>query len=238
MTTKTSRAAPASGEAGGTRKAAATRAEILYATAKMLGEKGYAACTLRALATTIDLKPGSVYYHFSSKEEIVDEVMNTGVELLLSAVTQALEAEPAGASFRDRFAIAVRAHLSAYLDGHFTAAYMHIHEHLPTAIKRRSRTMRRAYATLWSDLFAEGVRTGEVDPDLDLRLFVPFLLGGLNRVHEWFRPHRTTITAVTDMVVGTHMAGIGTAAPASPVVPARTGKGRPRSLTRSQPNNS
>lgn len=206
-TSRAPRAARSEAPVGAT-KAAATRAEILHAAAKMLGEKGYAASTLRALASVVDMKPGSVYYHFNSKEEIVDEVMNTGVGMILTSVRDALDAAPPGSRFEDRFRIAVRAHLATYLEGHFTSAYMQVYEHLPTAIKRRSRTMRQAYAQLWFDLFAEGMRTEEVDPGLDLAIFVPYLLGALNRVHEWFRPHLTTLGAVTDMVVRAHLHGI------------------------------
>ena len=67
-------------------KAAKTRAEILKAAARVLRDNGYKATTLRKIAEEADMKAGSVYYHFDSKEAIVDEVLNAGLRDLLAGV--------------------------------------------------------------------------------------------------------------------------------------------------------
>ncbi|MFC6762745.1 TetR family transcriptional regulator [Sulfitobacter porphyrae] len=72
-------------------KAAKTRAEILRVAARVLRDNGYKATTLRKIADEADMKAGSVYYHFKSKEAIVDEVLNEGLSDLLSGVSAAVQ---------------------------------------------------------------------------------------------------------------------------------------------------
>lgn len=191
-------------------KADITRAQILLAAARLFGEKGYSASTLREVADSANRKAGSVYYHFASKEEILDEVLNTGVGIIMAAVTEALAALPPEAPFADRFRTAVHAHLRTFVvESEYITAYMRVYEHLPVAIKRRSRTMRRNYALVWNALIRDGIAAGVVDPALDVETFVSYLLGGLNRVVEWFNPQRHDLMQLTAMIADAHVNGIG-----------------------------
>ena len=192
-----------------TRKARETRASILTAAARLFAEKGFADCTLREIATVANMKAGSVYYHFDSKDEILDEVINTGIERLFENVTKALDLLAADAPVERRLREAVRAHILSFLDVRGDAnTFLRIYEHLPPIMKRRSRAARQRYATLWFELIDAGVRSGEVDPALNLGIFVPYLIQGLNRIPEWFSPSRMTIDGVCAVIFSTTLKGI------------------------------
>lgn len=90
------------------------------------------------------------------------------------------------APFAERIATAVRTHVLCESDR--TQPFMQVYEHLPTAMKRQSREMRHRYAGFWIALVEAGKCSGEVRPDLDSRVFVPFFLSALNRLPEWARP--------------------------------------------------
>src|SRR5690606_32822290 len=77
------------------RRADATRMRILIAAAQIFSKQGYSDSSLRDIAKSIDMKAGSIYYHFSSKEQILDEVLSISVKLMTEAVEQALAALPA-----------------------------------------------------------------------------------------------------------------------------------------------
>jgi AcrR family transcriptional regulator len=62
-------------------KSARTRRRILDACAAALRRDGYAAVTLKDVAALAGLQAGSLYYHFRSKEEIVEEVLGLGVDV-------------------------------------------------------------------------------------------------------------------------------------------------------------
>ncbi len=182
------------------------RGEILDAAAEIIVRKGYDACTMRAVAALVDMKAGSLYYHFKSKDEIVEEILNQGIETLYARVAETIRNLPQEAPFADRLSAAVGVHISSLVGK--DQKYMHVYEHLPPIIKRRSRKMRETYAQLWHDLLAGGVASREVDAGIDLRLLVPYFLGGLNRVPEWMRASGASSDQVAALAVATLLDGI------------------------------
>ncbi len=57
-------------------KSEATRQSILHAAAGLFRQQGYAAVSLRDIAEAVGMKTGSLYYHFSSKESLVEEILS------------------------------------------------------------------------------------------------------------------------------------------------------------------
>ena len=57
------------------RKGERTRSRILNAAASVLAREGYAAATLTEIAAVAKMQAGSLYYHFDSKDAIVEEVL-------------------------------------------------------------------------------------------------------------------------------------------------------------------
>ncbi|HCK75314.1 MAG TPA: TetR family transcriptional regulator, partial [Acidimicrobiaceae bacterium] len=88
------------------RKGQRTRTRILDAAAEVLSRKGYAAATLTEIASVAKMQAGSLYYHFDSKDAIVEEVLAVGLEHAREAIRAALNAAGDEASGRDRFTAA------------------------------------------------------------------------------------------------------------------------------------
>lgn len=186
----------------------ATRESILEAAAWLIVDEGYGACTMRSISQKVNIKAGSLYYHFASKEEIVIEIMNKGVAMLLEEVRRADEALPADSPFFDRLRTAVWVHLSCLLDRNIP--FMRVYDHLTVAIRMRGRAMRRKYSEFWKDLIEDGKRAGEVREDLNTALFVSYILSGMNRVPDWFNRDRSKVEEIADLVVGVSAIGIVT----------------------------
>ncbi len=89
-----------------------SRARILDAAAKMFRQKGYAATTLIEIARAAGMQAGSLYYHFGSKDELLEEVLDIGMRRVHEAVEESQERLPADSSHRDRIRVAVEAHLT------------------------------------------------------------------------------------------------------------------------------
>ncbi|ORB76440.1 hypothetical protein BST46_30110, partial [Mycobacterium timonense] len=58
----------------------ATRARILDSAALIFRNKGYAGTRLSDVAAAANTQAGSLYYHFPSREELVEEVLRVGQE--------------------------------------------------------------------------------------------------------------------------------------------------------------
>ena len=61
-------------------KSEATRIKILNAAARTFRAKGYAATTLNEIAEATNMRAGSLYYHFDSKEQLVEAVFEIGMQ--------------------------------------------------------------------------------------------------------------------------------------------------------------
>ena len=71
-----------------------TKRKIFEASMKLFAEKGYDATSIEEITSTVGVAKGTLYYHFSSKEEIFNFLVEEGVKLLKNSIeikTQKLE---------------------------------------------------------------------------------------------------------------------------------------------------
>lgn len=190
----------------GRRRDGDTRSEILDAAARLIVEKGYSACTMRSISQALNIKAASLYYHFPSKDGIVVEIMNMGTKMLLDEVINNVSLLPEGASFKQSFYKSIETHISCKLN--LSTPFMGVYEHLPPIIKKQSRSMRKQYTEFWVELINSGKESGEVRNDLHTRIYVTYLLGGLNRIPEWYHPESMKMQDVIDTVMISFWEGI------------------------------
>jgi AcrR family transcriptional regulator len=167
-------------------KSEKSRDSILEAAARLFRRQGYSATTLRQIARMAEIKAGSIYYYFDSKEAILDEVLERGLRRIFEAVKLALE-QAGKVSHRRKIGLAIETHLAALLEASdFTSANIRIYGQLPEHLKKRHRPLRRAYAKYWDRLFLDARRAGEIRADIEIVPLRIFVLGALNWTVEWF----------------------------------------------------
>ena len=183
------------------KKSEGTRRRILDAAAYLFRRKGYAATSLRDIAGRSHMISGSIYYHFGSKEEILDAVLQEGISALHSAVKKAVDALPASSTPRERIEVAVHAHLKALLgQGDYIRANATEFERAQKAIRNRNLELRHSYAAYWRAMFDEARAAGQIRGDVDLRLLRLFLLGALHWTVDWYDPSKQPISELADTV--------------------------------------
>ena len=167
-------------------KSEKSRQSVLEAAAKLFRQQGYSATTLRQIAGMAEIKAGSIYYYFDSKEAILDEVLDQGLHRIFEAVKTALK-KAGKVSHRRRIGLAIETHLVALLEASdFTSANIRIYGQLPERLKNRHRPLRRAYAKYWDQLFLDARRAGEIRADIEIVPLRIFVLGAMNWTVEWF----------------------------------------------------
>jgi transcriptional regulator, TetR family len=177
-----------------TGKAEKTRAEILRAAARTLRDNGYKATTLRQIAEEADMKAGSVYYHFKSKEEIVDEVLNAGLSDLLSGVRAAVQEFQAPYDHQTRVATVIWTHLQYLFEASdFTSANIRSYGMLPNHFRQRHGKIRHEYGKLWDRVLNEAQKGDAIRSDIKIVPLRQVMLGALNWTVEWFDPNRAGI---------------------------------------------
>ena len=64
-----------------------TKRKIFETSMKLFAEKGYDATSIEDITTTVGVAKGTLYYHFSSKEEIFTFLVEEGVKLLKNSIS-------------------------------------------------------------------------------------------------------------------------------------------------------
>lgn len=181
------KAEPDKSSAAATSKSERSRDLILHSAAQLFRRQGFSATTLRQIAARAKIKAGSIYYHFDSKEQILDEVLDRGLRHVFETVKNSVE-RAGKVSHRRKIGLAIEAHLIALLEtSDFTSANIRIYGQLPEQLKKPHRPLRRAYAEYWDQLFIDARRAGEIRADMEVVPLRMFVIGALNWTIEWFR---------------------------------------------------
>ncbi len=185
------------------------RGQILAAAARLFGRQGYASTTLRQIAQAAGIRAGSVYYHFSGKDEIAACVLDEGIAAVTDAVQRRLDALPAGADMRARLGAAVEGHLWGMLQrGEFTAAHIRIYRYVSDATRARHRAIRSAYTRLWDDLLQQAADAGLLRTDIPVPMVRQFLVGALNWPVDWYDPKRGSFEQLATQITALALDGM------------------------------
>lgn len=171
-----------------------TRRRILDAAALAFRRHGYAAVTLKDIAGRAGLQAGSLYYHFDTKEALVEAMLAVGVESARAATREAVGALGTGADPLARLRAAIAVHLRVVLsDGAYASANLRILGQVPEAVRTRHLALQRAYGAFWRRLFDDAAAAGALRDDLDLSVVRMLALGALNWSVEWYRDGKRTV---------------------------------------------
>jgi AcrR family transcriptional regulator len=199
-------------------RGAVTTERLIVVAERLYADHGLDAVSLRQIAEAADIKAGSIYYHFGSKDEILGVVLDAGIEAVTSAVKSRIAALPPDASYRERIGAAIEGHLYGLLHhGDFTSANIRNYGQIPLAAKNRHRLVRRSYAQYWDDLLSEAQAGGALRADASLAVMRLYLIGALNWTVEWYNPQRGSFKSFAAQISTIVFDGIG-----APRAPRRT----------------
>jgi TetR/AcrR family transcriptional regulator, cholesterol catabolism regulator len=160
------------------------RQPLLDAAAALFRGRGFHAVTMREIAREAGMLAGSVYYHFSSKDDLLVSVYEEGVRRITARVEEACHdiADPWA-----RLEAACRAHTEMLLDeSDYARVILKVMpEDVPSGHDQLI-TCRDTYEELFRDLVDKLPLAADVDRTM-LRLT---LIGALNSAHNWYRPDK------------------------------------------------
>jgi AcrR family transcriptional regulator len=168
---------------------------LLDAAASQFAARGYRAATIRDIAAAVDMLPGSVYYHFPSKQALLLAVYEEGVQRISTRLDESTagETDP-----WHRLRKAAEAHLETILDRSAYACVMNrVSPDQVPEIEQELVGLRSAYESRFVALFDDLPLQEDTDRGL-LRLM---LLGALNWAQVWYRPDRTSISDIAQTFV-------------------------------------
>jgi TetR/AcrR family transcriptional regulator, cholesterol catabolism regulator len=166
---------------------ASRRDELLELAATMFAERGLRATTVRDIADSAGILSGSLYHHFSSKEEMVDELLRGFLDWLFDRYEQVVATQP---------------NPLERLKGLFMASFEAIESrHAQVVIyqdeaKRLTGQERFAYVDkrnkeqrkMWHDLLNQGIEQGYFRPDINVDLVYRFIRDTTWVSVRWYQP--------------------------------------------------
>jgi AcrR family transcriptional regulator len=179
---------------------------ILDAATQLFSEKGYAGTTMRDIAKVVGVLPGSLYAHIDTKESLLLEIVESGIDRFLAASDQ-LDTLTAPV---DRMRAAVRAHMAVVAENpERTLVIFHQWRFLSDANRARIVDKRGRYEEIFTKLMEDGVEAGVFSRELDSRIAVLGILGALNWTAEWYRPNgRAPAEALADRLADVVLSGL------------------------------
>ena len=185
------------GPCEGESKAARTRARILDAAAHVLSVKGYAGTRMCDVASAAELQAPAIYYYFSSRDDLIEEVMYAGIADMRMHLGRQLDALDPATPALEKILIAVEAHLRHELElSDYTTASIRNAGQIPDHLRTRQRNEEQAYGAMWRELFDAARTNGDLRDGLDVRLAQLLVVGALNWAAEWFDGRRSSVDAV------------------------------------------
>ena len=170
-----------------TQQSASRRDELLELAAAMFAERGLRATTVRDIADSAGILSGSLYHHFKSKEQMVEEVLRDFLDWLFDRYREIIDTESEPLE---------------RLKGLFMASFEAIeHRHAQVVIyqdeaKRLSalpqfdfvEARNREQRQMWVDVLTAGVQDGCFRPDLDVDLVYRFIRDTTWVSVRWYQP--------------------------------------------------
>lgn len=176
-----------------------TRTRILDSAAHLLSRRGYAGTRLSDVAERAGIQTPAIYYYFTSRDDLIEEVMACGLADMRIHLTEVLAALPTGTPAVERIVVAAEAHLRHELQlSDYTTASIRNHGQVPARVRMRADEEGDNYGAVWRQLFDDAAQAGELRADVDARIAQMLVMGALNWTAEWWDSSRIALDAIVD----------------------------------------
>jgi TetR/AcrR family transcriptional regulator, cholesterol catabolism regulator len=160
--------------------------EIVAVAARLFKEKGYRATTLEDIAAAVGMLKGSLYYYIRSKEELLYLVVRDPIRQAYNKLEEIVTSD---APVKVKIAQAIVNHMTLFHQHYpHIAVYLHDYHHLMQQLQKNAIETPKHYQQLWTTLLEQGVATGEVRGDLDVKVAGYAILGMCNWIYRWYNP--------------------------------------------------
>lgn len=163
------------------------RTDILDNAARLFAEQGIGSTSVREISAAVGMLSGSLYHHFVSKDEMVEEILKGFLDDLQGRYRMVLEE---GTGPRDTLENLIRATLEIIRDHpHATQIYQNEVAYIQKLPKTTGvRAISSDIAKMWVETIEKGTASGLFKKDLDAHVVHRLLRDSLWLTARWFTP--------------------------------------------------
>jgi AcrR family transcriptional regulator len=185
-----------------------SRDDVVRAAGRLFAERGFHGTSMRDLGDALGLHGSSLYAHIGSKNELLEEIVSTGVQHCLALADEVLASDDAPGDKLRRLIIGHVELVVANLDT--WATFVNEYRFLPDVQRERVVELRDRYEGAFRAVLKEAAADGSAREGLDERVVATLVLSQLNALPGWFRPGgRQSARQLGETIYELAMLGIG-----------------------------
>lgn len=162
------------------------RGRLQQASAKLFKEKGFAKTTVRDIAAAVGIQSGSIFHHFSNKEQILKTVIIDAILRVLAPMKEILSAT---ADTEEQFKRLILCELNAIHDEQLDGFRLMVSEWRSLSDENRAEilTLREEYEEIWLEVLTLAHQSGLVH--IESFYLRGFVRGALIETSNWYSPN-------------------------------------------------
>ncbi|MCJ7502238.1 MAG: TetR/AcrR family transcriptional regulator [Acidobacteriia bacterium] len=165
--------------------------EICRVAARVFYEKGYDGASMQDIAKAVGLTKAGLYHHVGSKDRLLYEIMNYGMDILDETVLQKVKdiADP-----QEKLRQTIVGHIDLIVRARDQEITVILHENrsLRGALRKKINARKREYIHYLEGLIAQVQERSGATPLLSPPLAAFALLGMVNWLYQWYRSEGLT----------------------------------------------
>ena len=159
--------------------------QIVDRAAKLFKQKGFAATSMRDLAAELGIEAASIYYHFKSKEELLEKVC---FDMADKFITNAREVNDIYFNAEEKLRMAIKLHVQTITENqNQSSVFLSEWRNLSEPKLSLFRQLRQQYENQFTIILADGEKEDIFD-DVDKKFAVLSILSTINFINEWYKP--------------------------------------------------
>ncbi len=182
------------------------RAELIQIASELFAQRGFLATTIRDIADAAGIQSGSLYHHFTSKESMVEELLDDYWTKLLERYRAVVESESepteaarglvrASVLLLDECALALRVMLNDWT--YLSETFPFMEESLGEC------------QTIWLDVLQRGIDAGALSAEVEPTIVYRTVMASVSGTARWFRPDGpVSVEKLADEVATLFLQGI------------------------------
>ena len=160
--------------------------EICRIAARVFYEKGYSGASMQDIAEAVGLTKAGLYHHIGSKDRLLFEIMNYGMDILKEMVLDRVAPiqDP-----RERLRETIKGHIHLIVRGRDLEITVILHENrsLEEPLRNKINLRKREYIKFIEDMIAQVQQQAGGTPLMNPKLAAFALLGMINWLYQWYR---------------------------------------------------
>jgi len=161
--------------------------EICRTAARIFYDKGYDGASMQDIAEAVGLTKAGLYHHVGSKDRLLFEIMNYGMDILDETVISKVR-DIKGP--RERLRRTILGHIDLVVRTRDLEITVILHENrsLSGELRARINARKQEYIHLLEQMISEVQAQAASPPAISPRLAAFALLGMINWLYQWYRP--------------------------------------------------